>query len=162
MFGSIGRLFPSLIYNPGMDSSCLVWTNVSVNRGIISGINIYNRHKGVVLLFSSVYIQKDYQVAWNNCTTTKGGPKVYIKNWQEMCSFHPTYNFHPLLSLGEWAGVSKASESSVWKWSYGSYEPHAKPLQIPIIANCHLDYCRLFVPAKYKILLPFLPFLLPI
>ena len=43
-----------------MDPSYYVQTNVSVRRGIIWGISVHRVHKGEVLFFSSVYIQKGH------------------------------------------------------------------------------------------------------
>lgn len=42
----------------GVDSSNHAWTNVCVRRGNIWGISVHNVHKGEILLYSSVNIQK--------------------------------------------------------------------------------------------------------
>ena len=59
-----------------VDSSYNIQTNVSVRRGFIWGINVHSIHKGEVLFFSSVYIQKGYKEFQSKGKCTKGGPKV--------------------------------------------------------------------------------------
>jgi hypothetical protein len=48
----------------GVDSSYHIQINVSVSRGIYSGISVHNIHKEEVLYIFSSYIQRGYQEIW--------------------------------------------------------------------------------------------------